>query len=172
MAWKLNQELQDPCSPEPHILDRVKAFMIFPTNTYYAFHPYSEPKDFALTRSILAKDKTVHRNVAERGSFASNVKSAKGKKKKQPSSTIADSILLTPYNYPVLLVDLCGFLFSPETMSFAFAFENASWRKCKNKNKLFGGIPPGGLKLPGARSDLPEDKFHKHSATWRALAWQ
>ena len=95
MAWKLNQELQDPCSPEPHILDRVKAFMIFPTNTYYAFHPYSEPKDFALTRSILAKDKTVHRNVAERGSFASNVKSAKGKKKKNslppPSLTVSCS---------------------------------------------------------------------------------
>ena len=42
----------------------------------------------------------------------------------------------------------------------------------KKKKKLFLGIPPGGLKLPGARSDLSEDKFHKHSATRRALAWQ
>lgn len=53
-------------------------------------------------------------------------------------------------------------------MSFAFAFENAPSRKWKKKKKLFFGIPPRGLKLPGARSDLSEDKFHKHSATRRA----
>ena len=82
MAQKLNQELQNHHSPEPQSLDRAKEFIIFPRNTYYAFHPYSEPKDFAPTRSILVKDGTVHRNVAERGSFASNVKSTKGKKKK------------------------------------------------------------------------------------------
>lgn len=36
-------------------LEKVKEFMVFPTNTYYAFHPHSEPKDFIPTRSILAK---------------------------------------------------------------------------------------------------------------------
>ena len=114
MVQKLNQELQNHHSPEPQSPDRAKEFMIFPKNTYYAFHPYSEPKDFALTRSILVKDGTVHRNVAERGSFASNVKSTKGKKKKrQPSFTIADRASLTLDNYPVLGVVSGGFLFSP-----------------------------------------------------------
>ena len=57
------------------------------------FPPLLRTKRFCPDQ-ILAKDKTVHRNVAERGSFASNVKSAKGKKKNSlppPSLTVSRS---------------------------------------------------------------------------------
>lgn len=81
-------ELQNHSSPG-HAEPGEGQGIIFPANTYYAFHPYSEPKDFipysepkdfTPTRSILANKTGPSAGIQHSGGYlASAMQSAKEK---------------------------------------------------------------------------------------------